>query len=80
MTPEATITFEGRTDPPDPEHLRAPLVAGISREWLVYIGSIVPIALAAMVLRFTVYGRHLYAVGGNPEAARLAGLIVSGRG
>jgi D-xylose transport system permease protein len=32
--------------------------------------------LAALVLRFTVVGRNLYAVGGNPEAARLSGIDV----
>lgn len=35
------------------------------------------VALAGyVVLRHTRYGRHVYAVGGNPEAARLAGLNV----
>jgi ribose/xylose/arabinose/galactoside ABC-type transport system permease subunit len=33
-------------------------------------------ALAHVVLRYTRYGRHVYAVGGNPEAARLSGLNV----
>jgi ribose/xylose/arabinose/galactoside ABC-type transport system permease subunit len=33
--------------------------------------------LAYVVLRYARYGRHLYAVGGNPEAARLSGLNVS---
>jgi len=32
--------------------------------------------LAHVVLRYTRYGRHVYAVGGNPEAARLSGLNV----
>jgi ribose/xylose/arabinose/galactoside ABC-type transport system permease subunit len=32
--------------------------------------------LAYIVLRYTRYGRHVYAVGGNPEAARLSGLNV----
>jgi len=37
------------------------------------------VALAGyVVLRHTRYGRHVYAVGGNPEAARLAGLDVKG--
>ena len=36
-------------------------------------------ALAAhVVLRYTRFGRRVYAVGGNPEAARLAGLNVNG--
>ncbi|MEM7023860.1 MAG: ABC transporter permease [Pseudomonadota bacterium] len=30
--------------------------------------------LAHIVLRYTRFGRHVYAVGGNPEAARLSGL------
>jgi ribose transport system permease protein len=37
---------------------------------------IVAYALGWLVLSRTVYGRSLYAVGGNPEAARLAGLRV----
>jgi ribose/xylose/arabinose/galactoside ABC-type transport system permease subunit len=31
-----------------------------------------------LVLRFTTYGRGIYAVGGNPEAARLSGLNTTG--
>lgn len=34
-------------------------------------------AAAAIVLKFTPYGRNLYAVGGNPEAAHLSGVRVS---
>lgn len=30
--------------------------------------------IAALVLRFTVFGEYVYATGGNPEAARLSGL------
>jgi D-xylose transport system permease protein len=30
-----------------------------------------------LVLRFTTFGRHVYAVGGNPEAARRAGIRVT---
>jgi ribose transport system permease protein len=49
-----------------------------------YIGPIpVPIIIAALVLVFvyfllnrTVFGRYVYAVGGNPDAARSAGLPV----
>jgi ribose transport system permease protein len=37
---------------------------------------IVAYALGWLILSKTVYGRSLYAVGGNPEAARLAGLRV----
>jgi inositol transport system permease protein len=35
-------------------------------------------AIAHIVLRYTRYGRKVYAVGGNPEAARLSGLNVRG--
>ena len=33
--------------------------------------------VAYVVLRYTRYGRYIYAVGGNPEAARLSGLNVN---
>jgi inositol transport system permease protein len=33
-------------------------------------------AICHVILRHTRYGRHVYAVGGNPEAARLSGLNV----
>lgn len=33
--------------------------------------------LAYIVLRYTKFGRYIYAVGGNPEAARLSGLNVT---
>jgi len=35
------------------------------------------LALAAVILRHSPYGRYLYAVGDNPEAARLAGINTS---
>jgi ribose transport system permease protein len=34
-------------------------------------------ALAAFVAKYTTFGRQLYAIGGNPEAARLSGLPVA---
>lgn len=40
---------------------------------IVFLGAAV---LCHIVLRYTRYGRHVYAVGGNPEAARLSGLDV----
>lgn len=42
----------------------------------VFVFAIV-VAAGYVVLRHSRYGRHVYAVGGNPEAARLAGLNVS---
>jgi len=41
-----------------------------------YIAAIVVI-IAALLLARTRFGRHVYAVGGNPEAARLAGVPVT---
>lgn len=41
--------------------------------WLVVIAGVV-IASSSFLLRRTVFGRDIYAVGGNPEAARLAGI------
>lgn len=41
--------------------------------WLVIIAAAV-IVLSGWTLRRTVFGRDVYAVGGNPEAARLAGI------
>jgi ribose/xylose/arabinose/galactoside ABC-type transport system permease subunit len=53
---------------------------GQGRIWTVPVPVIIFLAcalIADIVLRYTRYGRRVYAVGGNPEAARLAGLNVS---
>ncbi|MDF3043585.1 MAG: rbsC [Thermomicrobiales bacterium] len=42
---------------------------------LIFAGFV---TLGYLVLRFTTYGRSIYAVGGNPEAARLSGLNTTG--
>lgn len=44
-----------------------------SRETWIMLGYMV---IVALVLRYTVFGRRLYAVGGNAEAARLSGVRV----
>lgn len=44
------------------------------------LGVVIAAAVAALtwvLLRFTVFGRHIYAVGGNPEAAFLASVPVA---
>jgi inositol transport system permease protein len=46
---------------------------GIPTPVVIFIGFAV---LAHLVLRYTRFGRQVYAVGGNPEAARLSGLRV----
>jgi ribose transport system permease protein len=43
--------------------------------WLVVIAGLV-VAVSGFLLRRTVLGLHVYAVGGNPEAARLTGISV----
>lgn len=48
-------------------------IAGISV--LVLIAAMV-ILVSWWLLRFTVFGMHVYSVGGNPDAARLAGIRV----
>jgi inositol transport system permease protein len=45
--------------------------------FLVLISAMVA-GIGFMVLRYTRFGRHVYAVGDNPEAARLSGLDVDG--
>ncbi|MGQ0567342.1 MAG: ABC transporter permease [Gemmobacter sp.] len=52
---------------------------GAGRLWGVPVPAILMVAayvLLALVLRTTHFGRYVYAVGGNPEAARLIGLPV----
>lgn len=41
------------------------------------LGSVLVFLVAAYVLKFTLFGRDVYAVGGNPKAARLSGINVS---
>ncbi len=49
-------------------------VAGLSVSmWVLVIGAI----WFSLALRFTVWGRHLYAVGGNEHAAQLTGVPVA---
>jgi ribose transport system permease protein len=38
--------------------------------WIIVVCA----AVCAFVLKKTIFGRHLYAVGGNPQAARFAGI------
>jgi ribose transport system permease protein len=61
-TGNGTFTFIGQTK-----------VAGIQYPDLIFL---VVAILLQLVLSFTVFGRHLYGVGGNPDAARLSGLKV----
>jgi D-xylose transport system permease protein len=64
--------------------LTMPAVAGIAALWIVswqgipYLVLLVAIATvgAEFVMRRTRFGARLYAIGGNPEAARLSGIDV----
>lgn len=44
--------------------------------WLVWVAAAV-VMVAWFILRRTVLGMHIYAVGGNPQAARLTGINVA---
>lgn len=48
---------------------------GVPYSMYIVLGLLIGLWL---VLRFTTYGRHVYAVGGSPEAARRAGISVIG--
>jgi D-xylose transport system permease protein len=52
--------------------LDAALLTETTPVWLMLILAVI----VSAVLRFTVVGRNIYAVGGNPEAARLSGISV----
>jgi POT family proton-dependent oligopeptide transporter len=57
---------------PDPVKLRAPFLAGLSREWLVYLGTVAAVGVAwALVRQGEVLGSLLLVVG----LATLAGLL-----
>lgn len=49
-------------------------VLGVRNPVVIFI---VVAVVAALVAKFTTFGRSLYAIGGNPEAARLSGLPVA---
>ena len=43
----------------------------------VWVGLVIVVALAgAFLMQNTTFGRYLYAIGGNPDAARLSGINV----
>jgi ABC-type xylose transport system permease subunit len=57
----------------------AALVLAVYGERGLYVPTAIASAVAvnaAFVMRRTRFGRHLYAIGGNPEAARLSGIPV----
>ncbi|WML34825.1 ABC transporter permease [Clostridium sp. OS1-26] len=57
--------------------LAPPAFRGLGKEpWIIVIMLIV-VLFAHFFLNYTKYGRYMYAVGGNPEAARLSGIPVN---
>lgn len=46
---------------------------GLEIPWVIVIAVVLSV-IAELILKYTVYGRKLYAAGGNGEAARLAGI------
>lgn len=56
-----------------PKIARTRIFGITSATWI----ALVVVAVAWVLLSRTKFGRHVYAVGGNPEAARLAGVRVS---
>jgi D-xylose transport system permease protein len=60
------------------------VILGFSKVWIFYLGipwSVILVLALTVVFAFiagnTRFGRHLYAIGGNPDAARLSGINVS---
>jgi ribose transport system permease protein len=48
-------------------------VLGVQSQLIIFLAVTL---VFAFIMRFTTFGRQLYAIGGNPEAARLSGLPV----
>lgn len=70
------------------EFLKLVLVSGaillFTKIWIWYLGipwSVILVLVLAVIFSFlagnTRFGRHLYAIGGNPDAARLSGINVA---
>jgi POT family proton-dependent oligopeptide transporter len=56
--------LQGAADPPDPELLRRPLLLGLSREWLIYGGTLLAVVAAWLLVQHSsVLGGMLAIVG-----------------
>jgi ribose transport system permease protein len=62
-----------------PEQMRFLGNADISGVPVLVIIAVIVLALIYVMLRYTTFGRELYAVGGNQEAARLSGIPANRR-
>ena len=65
--------YSGTNATPDVDILRQVLWGVVPIPGLFFIGALV---IFTLVLKFTVFGRYLYALGGNEEATRLSGIAV----
>jgi ribose/xylose/arabinose/galactoside ABC-type transport system permease subunit len=65
--------YSGTNATADVDGLRALLWGILPVPGLFFLGALV---IFTLVLRFTVFGRYLYALGGNEEATRLSGIAV----
>lgn len=63
-----------RPSDPDVRAIAATRFFGVTAAAWIAVAIVI---LAGLLLRRTTYGRHVYAVGGNPEAARLSGVSVT---
>jgi ribose transport system permease protein len=68
------LWFSGRTDIP---LLQLTALRSLGRGYTPAIVFLVVVAIGWVVLNLTRYGRHVVAVGGNREAARIAGIRTS---
>lgn len=75
----ATLLYSGGRPIPNlsPEFrwLGQGLVFGIPVPVIIFA---IVFAIAAIVLRYTIYGRRIYAVGGNPRSAKTSGINTNG--
>ncbi len=74
-----SIAFLYTGGEPIPVLDRSFLTLGIGYLWRIPIPSVIFIAIlviAALVLRYTPFGRAVFAIGSNEEAARLSGIAV----
>jgi len=59
--------LHGHAEPGNPTFLRAPVFAGLSREWMIYLGSVVGVLLVWQVLQTKIDFAPLSALAGGHE-------------
>ena len=59
--------LRGQAEPPDPAQLAAPFAAGLSREWLIYLGGTALVAVVWFVLQTRIDFAPLTALAGGHE-------------